>query len=69
MNGRWGPGRTNCTPFDDVRGVGYALTAPASYAGLLSGKLFVKDGGGGQPIQPSLVSLFHFEIQGVAVAA
>ena len=40
------PGRILCTPFNDVRGRGYALSAVGSYEGLLSGKLTVKHGGG-----------------------
>jgi hypothetical protein len=48
VNGRRCPGRIICTPFDDARGRGYALTAQASYAGLLSEKVLVNDGGGGQ---------------------
>ena len=40
------PGRILCTPFNDVRGRGYALSAVGSYEGLLSGKLTVKYGGG-----------------------
>ena len=40
------PGRILCTPFNDVRGRRYALSAVGTYAGLLSGKLTVKYGGG-----------------------
>ncbi len=39
-------GRIVCTPFQDVRGRGYTLTATGTYAGLLSEKMLVKDGGG-----------------------
>jgi hypothetical protein len=39
-------GRILCTPFHDARGRGYTLTATGTYAGLLSEKLLVKDGGG-----------------------
>jgi hypothetical protein len=40
------PGRIRCAPFHDARGRGYVLTATGTYAGLLSGKLAVKYGGG-----------------------
>jgi DNA invertase Pin-like site-specific DNA recombinase len=40
------PGRIVCTPFHDVRGKGYALSAVGTYAGLLGGKLMVKQSGG-----------------------
>jgi hypothetical protein len=41
-------GRIQCVPFNDARGRGYNLAATGTYAGLLSEKLLVKDGGGGQ---------------------
>jgi hypothetical protein len=40
------PGRIVCTPFNDVRGRGYTLSAVGTYAGLLGGKLMVKQSGG-----------------------
>ena len=40
------PGRILCTPFNDVRGRGYTLSAVGTYAGLLGGKLTVKHSGG-----------------------
>lgn len=43
------PGRIVCTPFQDTRGKGYALSATGSYANILGGFLAVgKYGGGGQ---------------------
>jgi hypothetical protein len=42
-------GRIQCAPFD-TRGRGYNLAATGTYAGLLSEKMLVKDGGGGHPI-------------------
>lgn len=41
-------GRIQCAPFNDTRGRGYNLAATGTYAGLLSEKMLVKDGGGGQ---------------------
>ena len=38
--------RIVCTPFHDVRGRGYELTATGTYAGLLGEKLLVSHGGG-----------------------
>jgi site-specific DNA recombinase len=40
------PGRIVCAPFADGRGRGYALSAVGTYAGLLGGKLMVKQSGG-----------------------
>ncbi len=40
------PGRILCTPFNDVRGRGYTMSAVGTYAGLLGGKLTVKYSGG-----------------------
>jgi hypothetical protein len=41
-------GRIVCTPFHDVRGRGYTLTATGTHAGLLGETLMVKESGGGQ---------------------
>ena len=41
-------GRIQCAPFNDARGRGYNLVATGIYASLFSGKMLVKDGGGGQ---------------------
>jgi hypothetical protein len=51
-------GRIVCTPFQDARGRGYTVTATGTYAGLLSEKMLVKDGGGGHPLLPSLTRGF-----------
>jgi hypothetical protein len=40
-------GRIVCTPFDDHRGRGYALSATGTYAGLLGDLGMVNNGGGG----------------------
>ncbi|MET0515347.1 MAG: hypothetical protein ABW047_08500 [Nitrospiraceae bacterium] len=40
-------GRIVCTPFDDNRGRGYALSATGTYAGLLGDLGMVNNGGGG----------------------
>ncbi len=62
-------GRIVCTPFDDNRGRGYALSATGTYAGLLGDLGMVNNGGGGQAIQPSLAPLLSFQISGIALVA
>ena len=61
-------GRVVCTPFQDARGRGYEVTATGTYARLFGDGMLVNDGGGGHPIQPSLMPLLRFEIRGVALA-
>jgi site-specific DNA recombinase len=46
---------------------GYRFYGTGSYGSLLAYSQASNDGGGGQPIQPSLASLLRFEIQGVAL--
>jgi hypothetical protein len=49
---------------------GYRFTAAETFEHLLlAGVKVVNNFGGGQPIQPSLVTLLRFEIQGVALVA
>ena len=69
LQGKLVTGRIVCTPFDDPQGKGYTFLARGSYSRLLGTGVAINDDGGGQPIQPSLVPLLRFEIQGVALAA
>ena len=48
---------------------GHRSAATGTFDRLLAGFKVVNESSGGQPIQPSLISLLCFEIQGVALAA
>ena len=48
---------------------GYRFYGTGNYCSSLAYSQVSNDGGGGQRIQPSLVPLLRFEIQGVALAA
>jgi hypothetical protein len=62
-------GHITCEPILEGGKPGYRFTATGTFDRLLTGVQVVNHGGGGQPIQPSLVPLLRFEIQGVALVA
>jgi hypothetical protein len=62
-------GHIMCEPIMESGKAGYCFTATGTFDRLLTGFKVINDGGGGQPIQPSLIPLLRFEIQGVALAA
>ena len=56
-------------PVEVAGKAGYRFYGIGNYGSLLAYSHASNDGGGGQPIQPSLAPLLRFEIQGVALAA
>ncbi len=62
-------GHILCEPIVEGGKAGYRFTATGTFDRLLTGFKVINDGGGGHPMQPSLVTLLRFDIQGVALVA
>lgn len=62
-------GHILCEPVQEHGKRGYRFTATGTFDRLLTGVKVINESGGGQAIQPSLVPLLRFEIQGTALAA
>jgi hypothetical protein len=66
-------GHILCEPIEEDGKPGYRFTATGTFDRLLTGRTLVNHGGGGEALQPSLVSRLashiNFKIEGVALVA
>ncbi len=62
-------GHISCKTIIEGGKPGYRFTATGTFDRLLTGLKVVNDGGGGQPLHPSLMPALPFKIEGVALAA